>query len=595
MRHIKALSPQLANQIAAGEVIERPASIVKEGLENSLDAGAQWIHVQIEQAGLSRIVIRDDGNGIAKDDLGLALQRHATSKIYTVNELEAIGTLGFRGEALASMAAVSRLVLTSRQPDSDHAWSVKVNHQQEVTIAPASHEVGTSLEVADLFYNVPARRKFLKTPKTEFSHIEECVKRVALSHFNVAFALQHDGKTLFNVKPAISELAQEQRIASLIGKEFLQNSLHIDMETAGLRLWGWVGLPTYSRSRNDGQYFYVNGRMVKDKLIAHAVRQAYQDVLYGGRHPVFVLYLECDPALVDVNVHPTKHEVRFREGRLVHDFLFRSLHKALAKSQPQAVLDKPAQTSAPAFAYPPSVPKRDPMKVQEEMALYQAVAAPVPVPEVTGQDALPVAPQDNEPQPNVVPPLGYALAQLKGIYILAENAQGLVIVDMHAAHERITYERLKQNWQEQKWAQQQLLVPLSMTVSSLEAAHVESHLALFAQLGIDIELLSDTSLVIRQVPALFKQAEMEKLIRTVIDDLVAVGCSAKIEQRIDTLLSTMACHGAVRANRQLTVPEMNQLLRDMEATERSGQCNHGRPTWRQLDLAELDQLFLRGQ
>ena len=593
MRHIKALSPQLANQIAAGEVIERPASIVKEGLENSLDAGAQWIHVQIEQAGLSRIGIRDDGNGIAKDDLGLALQRHATSKIYTLNELEAIGTLGFRGEALASMAAVSRLVLTSRQQDSDHAWSVKVNHQQEVTIAPASHEIGTSLEVADLFYNVPARRKFLKTPKTEFSHIEECVKRVALSHFTVAFALQHDGKTLFNVKSATSELAQEQRIASLIGKEFLQNSLHIDMETAGLRLWGWVGLPTYSRSRNDGQYFYVNGRMVKDKLIGHAVRQAYQDVLYGGRHPVFVLYLECDPALVDVNVHPTKHEVRFREGRLVHDFLFRSLHKALAKSQPQAVLDKPAASPTATFAYPPPAPRREPIKVQEEMALYQAVAAPMI--EVTGQDTLSVAPQGDEPQSNIVPPLGYALAQLKGIYILAENTQGLVIVDMHAAHERITYERLKQSWHDQKWAQQQLLVPLSMTVSSLEAAHVEAHLTVFAQLGIEIELLSDTSLVIRQVPALFKQAEMEKLIRAVIDDLVTVGRSAKIEQRIDTLLSTMACHGAVRANRQLTVPEMNQLLRDMEATERSGQCNHGRPTWCQLGLTELDQLFLRGQ
>ena len=593
MRHIKALSPQLANQIAAGEVIERPASIVKEGLENSLDAGAQWIHVQIEQAGLSRIGIRDDGNGIAKDDLGLALQRHATSKIYTLNELEAIGTLGFRGEALASMAAVSRLVLTSRQQDSDHAWSVKVNHQQEVTIAPASHEIGTSLEVADLFYNVPARRKFLKTPKTEFSHIEECVKRVALSHFTVAFALQHDGKTLFNVKSATSELAQEQRIASLIGKEFLQNSLHIDMETAGLRLWGWVGLPTYSRSRNDGQYFYVNGRMVKDKLIGHAVRQAYQDVLYGGRHPVFVLYLECDPALVDVNVHPTKHEVRFREGRLVHDFLFRSLHKALAKSQPQAVLDNPASASASPFAYPPSAPKREPIKVQEEMALYQAVISPVP--NSTEQHVVSEVAIQNEPQSDIVPPLGYALAQLKGIYILAENTQGLVIVDMHAAHERITYERLKQSWHDQKWAQQQLLVPLSMTVSSLEAAHVEAHLTVFAQLGIEIELLSDTSLVIRQVPALFKQAEMEKLIRAVIDDLVTVGRSAKIEQRIDTLLSTMACHGAVRANRQLTVPEMNQLLRDMEATERSGQCNHGRPTWCQLGLTELDQLFLRGQ
>ena len=593
MRHIKSLSPQLANQIAAGEVIERPASIVKEGLENSLDAGAKWIHVQIEQAGLSRIVIRDDGSGIAKDDLGLALQRHATSKIYTLKELEAIHTLGFRGEALASMAAVSRLVLTSRQQDSEHAWSVKVNHQQEVTFMPASHEIGTSIEVADLFYNVPARRKFLKAPKTEFSHIEECVKRVALSHFEVAFALQHDGKTLFNVKPATSELAQEQRIATLIGKKFLQNSLHIDMETAGLQLWGWVGLPTYSRSRNDGQYFYVNGRMVKDKLIAHAVRQAYQDVLYGGRHPVFVLYLECDPALVDVNVHPTKHEVRFREGRLVHDFLFRSLHKALAKSQLQAVLDKPMASPTAAFAYSPPAPQREPMKVQEEMALYQAVAAPVP--EVTVQDALPVASQNNKPQPDVVPPLGYALAQLKGIYILAENAQGLVIVDMHAAHERITYERLKQSWQDQKWAQQQLLVPLSITVSALEAAHVEAHLAVFAQLGIEIELLSDTSFVVRKVPALFKQAEMEKLIRAVIDDLVTVGLSAKIEQRIDTLLSTMACHGSVRANRQLTVPEMNQLLRDMEATERSGQCNHGRPTWRQLTLAELDQLFLRGQ
>ncbi len=606
MRRIEHLPIQLANQIAAGEVVERPASIVKELLENSLDAKASQIDVAVSGAGRQLIRVDDDGVGIHQQDLEKALSRHATSKIYTLEELESVATLGFRGEALASMASVSRLKLISRQSESEHAWQIEVaGREVTTTMAPVARPVGTTVEVKDLFFNTPARRKFLKTDKTEFAHLEEVIKRLALSHFGVGFSLQRDGKSVYHVKAATHEIGQEQRIQALFGQEFLQNALRIDMESVGLRLWGWVGLPTFSRARADQQYFYVNGRMVKDKLVGHAVRQAYADILYGGRYPVFVLFLELDPLSVDVNVHPTKHEVRFREGRLVHDFLFRSLHQVLADSRPQQILSQSASVpgmsqnnSADHVAHyvkRTSATSAEPMQLQQEMSLYQALSQPSSVSELQQDSTVVEKSVDMVPSESaVIPPLGYALAQLKGIYILAENADGLILVDMHAAHERITYERLKQSWQQQKWTSQPLLVPITLDVTLKEAACLEEAQRILTPLGFDIALLGESALVVRALPSLLKTKVVDQLIRHLLADIMEVGQSAVAEEYINTLLSTMACHGSVRANRQLTREEMNQLLRDMESTERSGQCNHGRPTYCQLTLSQLDNLFLRG-
>lgn len=607
VRRIEQLPTRLANQIAAGEVVERPASIVKELLENSLDAGAANINIVIAGAGRKSIAVTDNGVGIHHDDLKKALSRHATSKIYTFDELEGVTTLGFRGEALASMASVSQLKLISRQQHSEHAWQVEASGRDMITkVTPAAHPVGTTVEVSELFFNTPARRKFLKTDKTEFAHLEEVVKRLALSHFDVGFTLQHDSKLVYQVKAASSEIAQEQRIQALFGKTFLQNALKIDIESVGLRLWGWVGLPTFSRPRADQQYFYVNGRMVKDKLIGHAVRQAYSDVLYGGRYPVFVLFLELDPLSVDVNVHPTKHEVRFREGRLVHDFLFRSLHHALAESQPQQTLASgnavdiaQSQQDGHVVQYTKSQPSKsaEPMQLQQEMSLYQALAEPKArsVPEQTVMESIQSTDLGLSDQDPITPPLGYALAQLKGIYILAENAEGLILVDMHAAHERIIYERLKQSWQQQKWASQPLLVPITLEINSKEAACLDEARQILLPLGFDIASLGESSLVIRAMPSLLKTKAVDQLIRYLLADIMEIGQSTVVEEHMNTLLSTMACHGSVRANRQLTREEMNQLLRDMESTERSGQCNHGRPTYCQLTMSQLDNLFLRGR
>ena len=613
MSRIRLLSSRLANQIAAGEVVERPASVVKELLENSLDAAASRVEVEVESGGSRLIRIRDDGTGIPSEDIALALARHATSKITSLEDLEEVGSLGFRGEALASIGSVSRLVLTSNnsQTGSEGCSAVCEGREMEVQIKPAAHPRGTTVEVRDLFFNTPARRKFLRTEKTEFGHLQEVIKRLALSRFDVAFNLRHNGKVVHSLRAATTIVDQGRRVASVCGPAFMEQAVVIESDASPYRLTGWVGLPTFSRSQADLQYFFVNGRIVRDKLVAHAIKQAYRDVLYHGRHPAFVLYLELDPALVDVNVHPTKHEVRFRDGRAVHSFLFSSLHRALADLRPgtetglsdgsahtavavdgmavdaatgevraQGALSWDVSQAGSAMSGGRAPVAVGPAKVTEQMQSYARLyGSASPTPEV----------------PAEIPPLGYALAQLKGIYILSENAFGLVLVDMHAAHERITYEGLKMSRDAEGVRSQPLLVPQSVAVSQREVSVAETHAALFRDLGMAVETSGEESLVIRSVPALLRDSDLEMLLRDVLADLVEYGSSERIEAHMDEILSTMACHGSVRANRRLTVPEMNALLRDMEETERSGQCNHGRPTWVQLGLEELDKLFLRGR
>lgn len=613
MTRIQLLSPRLANQIAAGEVVERPASVVKELLENALDAGAGRVEVDIEQGGAKLIRIRDDGGGIERDDLPLALSRHATSKIRDLEDLEAVASLGFRGEALASISSVSRLALTSRTAGTEEAWTVEVEgRDMAAQISPSAHPVGTTVEVRDLFFNTPARRKFLRTEKTEFGHIEECLRRQALAAFDVGFTLRHNQRGIQSLRPAPGQVDRERRIAALCGKPFIENAVAIDVEASGLRLWGWVALPTFSRSQADLQYFFVNRRVIRDRLVAHAVRQAYRDVLYNNRHPAFVLYLELDPANVDVNVHPTKHEVRFRDGRLVHDFIFRSLHRVLAEVRPsdqmrgavsQSLVREEAQgVHVPtAMAFRPQDTSPAAPAVREQMAFYQALhgneSRNEPAALQTSDSLADVAVQAPPPMPASEDdrPLGYAIAQLHGIYVLAQSAQGLIVVDMHAAHERITYERMKRALAEQGLKSQPLLVPLTLAVSQREADLSETHTGDLQTLGLQVERMGPETLVVRQIPALLRGADVESLVRDVLSDLAENGRSDRVEAVTHELLATMACHGAVRANRQLTIPEMNALLRDMEATERSGQCNHGRPTWTLVTLGELDKLFLRGR
>ena len=600
---IHVMSDHLVNQIAAGEVVERPASVVKELLENSLDADASRIEVDVEQGGIKSIRIRDNGHGIHKDDLKLSLSSHATSKISSLEDLERVKSLGFRGEALPSIASVSRLSLTTRWREQEEAWSISTSSIDEFDISPAAHAGGTTVEVRDLFYNVPARRKFLRTEKTEFGHLEDVVKRIALSHFGVDITLRHNNRAVRQLRRADDRLNQEKRIAGVCGPAFIENAVFIDYAIDSLRLWGWVARPTFSRSQADMQYFYVNGRMVRDKLVGHAVRQAYQDVLYHGRHPAYVLFLELDPSSVDVNAHPGKHEVRFRHSRSVHDFIFRAIHKSLADLRPDqtehrqdaAVFDTGTGSARPGSArasgYPggaaPSV-RQAPLSfaVAEQMSAYGKM-------NTAAMDTTAVLPDEVESAQ--VPPLGYARAQLHGIYVLAENAEGVVLVDMHAAHERITYERLKQSWQSNGIQSQPLLVPINVDVSEKEAAWVESSAELFAELGLEVDRTGLETVRIRQVPVVLARSDSEALLRDVLSDLIKHGTSTRIREAMNEVLSTMACHGSIRANRKLTIPEMNALLRDMEQTERSGQCNHGRPTWVQLSISELDKLFLRGR
>jgi len=613
MSAIKILSPQLANQIAAGEVVERPASVLKELVENSLDAGAKRIDIEIEQGGVKLIKIRDDGHGIPEHELALALSRHATSKIDNLEDLEAVGTLGFRGEALASIASVSRLALTSNSGDSSGWKAVSEGRDMEVELKPAAHPQGTSVEVRDLFFNTPARRKFLRTEGTEYNRIDDSIKKLALSRMDVAFSLRHNQRAQLTLRPASSQAEQEKRVADICGPAFMKDALYVDNDRTGIRLWGWMGLPTFSRSQADLQHFFVNGRAIRDKVVSHAVRQAYQDVLYHGRHPAFVLFLEIEPADVDVNVHPTKHEVRFRDSRSIHGFVYTTLHRALSQDRPQDHLqssesglntnqDAEQQAGQSTIQFPsgsPAANQSAPLGNQNYssgpqghgfQSRPQSFGVNTPMAAYQGLYATEMPTEEGD-----IPPMGFAIAQLKGIYILSENAQGLIIVDMHAAHERITYERMKTAFDDQGLVSQPLLVPESLAVSQREADMAEQSGEVFAQLGFVVERAANENIIVREIPAILRGSEVESLLRDVISDLIEHGTSERIRNHINEILSTMACHGSVRANRKLSVPEMNALLRDMEATERSGQCNHGRPTWSQLTLDELDKLFLRGR
>lgn len=615
MATIRLLPDQLISQIAAGEVVERPASALKELLENSLDAGSTDIQVSLLQGGIKQMRVTDNGAGVAKEDLMLALTRHATSKIASLEDLESVASLGFRGEALASIASISRTQLLSRQSGSKHAWRIASEGSDISAIEPAALDAGTVIEVSDLYFNTPARRKFLKTEATEFGHCEEMFTRIALSRPDVSLMLQHNGRALSRF--AVGE--PERRFAEVLGSEFVAESMPVDESAAGLRLWGMAAKPTFNRNSRDTQYVYVNGRFVRDKVIAHAIRQAYQDVLHHDRHPAFVLFLELDPSLVDVNVHPAKTEVRFRDSQAVHRFIFHSLHKALAipTGVSNAVTANQAQynpfSPQPTNVYPTNAPAANGgmlyptqqsqinLSAHEPSGFYQTMfgnitqqptsAAPLPA------DVLPantvMAESINEY------PLGFAVGQVHGVYVLAQNKEGLVVVDMHAAHERIMYEKLKLALDSQTVQMQPLLLPVSFNADKLEVATVHEALAgnqaTLQQLGFDIAILSPTTLAVRAVPTMLQDADAVTLARDVLRDLREYGASRVLTERRNELLGTMACHAAVRANRSLTIPEMNALLRDMEATERSGQCNHGRPTWFQVSMSDLDKMFMRGK
>ena len=584
---IQQLPDTLVNQIAAGEVVERPASVVKELVENALDAGATRVDIDLEEGGIRLIRIRDDGGGIPADELALAISRHATSKIASLDDLEEVATLGFRGEALPSIASVSRFALSSRTAAQEHGVRLEVDGGRIAPPQPQPHPAGTTVEVRDLFYNVPARRKFLRAERTELGHIEEWLRSLALARPNVELRISHNGRLTRHYKPVRDEGEHLRRVAEALGEEFTTQCLQVEHAGAGLRLRGWVGLPTAARSSADQQYFYVNGRAVRDRTVAHAVRQAYADVLFHGRHPAFVLFLECDPRQVDVNVHPAKHEVRFREQRLVHDFIYRTLHEALKTTRAGMAAGHDAASSPMAAWAAPSqsglgLPVREAMTAYA--ALYRAPAA-------SGAGGEPMAAANQ----SEAPPLGFALAQLHGIFVLAENDHGLVLVDMHAAHERITYERLKAARDGEGIRSQPLLVPLSLAVSEREADLAEQHADTLAGFGFELRRAGPQSLSVRSVPTLLADLDPRALVLGVLSDLREHGQTRRLEEARNELLSTLACHTSVRANRRLGLAEMNALLRDMEATERSGQCNHGRPTWVQLSKSELDRLFLRGR
>lgn len=603
-KRIQLLSTQLANQIAAGEVIERPSSVVKEILENSLDADSTHIEIDIEKGGMQQIQIRDNGHGIHKEDLIMALSRHATSKIQEVNDLERITSLGFRGEALASIGSVTRLHLTSRTQDETSGWQIqsegKIMHAEPI---PVAHPHGTTIDIRDLFFNTPARRKFLRSEQTEYSHLEEVIKRIALSRFSVGFTWRHNKKIIQQLRPALEDVGKKQRIAQICGNSFIENAIYLDIEAAGLRLWGWVTLPTFSRSQADLQYFYVNGRTVRDKVINHAVREAYKDVLYNGRHPAYVLFLEIDPEWVDVNAHPTKHEVRFRESRLVHDFLYRSLQKAIADIKPAVTTTTFATETSQTFAsnaptrvdvlYTPSQQNMS-LQIQEQTAVYEKLYSPA-THKTEYKPVIHVTPTVNKSFENSEYPLGFALAQLHGVYILAENNQGLIVVDIHAAHERITYEQLKAEFQSESIKTQTLLIPISIALNERDAEIAELNTQLFAKSGFGIERMGPETIIVRQIPMVLQNQNIEQIIIDVLADLNENAHSERIHDKINQLFSSIACHGAVRANRKMTTQEMNALLRAIETTPNSGQCNHGRPTWLQLTMPELDKLFLRGR
>ncbi len=585
---IRLLPPQLINQIAAGEVVERPASVVKELLENSLDAGALSINVELEHGGARLIRVRDDGGGIPKEELTLAVERHATSKIASLEDLERVVTLGFRGEALPSVGAVARLSLTSRIRGDEHGWRIEGDgHGRYSPPVPAPHPLGTTVEVRELFFNMPARRKFLRSEATEFSHVDLVLRRMALARMDVALHAHHNSRGLYALPAADEQHEREQRVGVLLGKEFAVQALHFSHAMSGLILRGWIARPAFSRSQPDLQYFYVNGRMVRDKLLAHAVKLAYHDVLFHGRHPAYVLYLELDPARVDVNAHPAKLEVRFRDGRLVHDYVFRTVEAVLKNTLPQSPAELAPPPASQAYSAVPQADMRTqrpmPLQVAEAMAAYAKLQP----------DTL--KPGEAPDTARGVPPLGFALAQLQGVYILAASADGLVLVDMHAAHERITYERMKASLESGRVVSQPLLVPMSVSVSRREAEHAQSAAAGLAEVGFIVERRGPETLVIREVPALLKDQDAAQLLRDLLADMIEHGGSRRLHAALEHVLATRACHTSVRAHRELTLAEMNALLREMERTPRADQCNHGRPTWKNLSMAELDKLFLRGR
>ena len=597
--YIEKLDQQLSNQIAAGEVVERPASVVKELVENSLDAGSSEITVELNKGGMESIRIRDNGCGIHPQDLTLALERHATSKIHTFSDLEHVASLGFRGEALASITAVSRLKIASAIENAESGFSVSAEggHIKEQQV-PIAHPQGTTIDVNELFYNTPARRKFLRTERTEFQHVEKILQRLALSRFSVGFTLKHNQKTIINTPRATTQIAQEKRLKEVLGAAFMDETIAIEFAAAGMRLWGWIALPAFTRSQADMQYFYVNGRFIRDKLLMHAARQAYHDVLFHGRHPAYVLYLECDPAVVDVNVHPTKHEVRFRDSRTIHEFVFRGIQNALQQIRPGSEETVATHTSQATSYVEPAKPQQQPYSsapiaqpikqagfgfvAREQMKAYQQL----------GETQACITEDVAVTQSHA---LGTPIAQLHDIYILSQTTEGLVIVDMHAAHERILYEQLKRQLQESTLISEQLLVPLSITLNNEEMQLWQQDSDLFLTVGLAIEQIGDTSIIVREIPAILKNKDIEQLIRDVLADLLVDNNSQRLQETVNHILATIACHAAVRAHHKLTIPEMSALLRDMETTENSGCCNHGRPTWTKLSMQQLDKLFLRGQ
>ena len=584
-RPIRELPDELISQIAAGEVVERPASVVRELVDNALDAGATQVVVRLIEGGVRLISVEDDGVGLLTADMPLALRRHATSKISNLHDLESVATMGFRGEALAAIAAVSELSLTSRTADQDHAMQLDARSGE---LRPAARSVGTTVEVKELFFSTPARRKFLKSTATELAHCLESLRRHALARPDVGFALWHDGKLVAQWRAHTHDNALNARLSDVLGEEFVQASVAVDHVHAGMRVLGRAGLPDAARSRADHQFSYVNGRYVRDRVLGHAARSAYEDVLHGQRQPVYALYLSIDPTRVDVNVHPTKIEVRFRDSREAHQAVQHALTQALSVSRAgQAMSTSSALASHTGSFKQSGLPWRAPTHghmVNDLAQLWQPTA-------LHTQSAS----AEFTPLPEGEWPLGKALAQLQGVYILAENAQGLVLVDMHAAHERIVYERLKYQLAQHQMQAQALLIPASFAATHEELATVETHAATLSELGLAIEALSAQSLVVRSVPASLAQGDAVALARNVLAELAQHDAHNVLQRARDDVLAAMACHGAVRANRQLTLQEMNALLRQMEITERADQCNHGRPTWRQLGMRDLDSLFLRGR
>ena len=586
---IQQLPNHLINQIAAGEVVERPASVVKELLENSLDAGASDIQIDIAAGGQKLIRIRDDGAGIAKEELALALSRHATSKISCLEDLEAVASLGFRGEALPSIASVARMSMTSRTAGQESAWQVEADNGELSKPRPAAHATGTTVEVHDLFYNTPARRKFLRTERTEYGHIEKWIRRLALSRPDIGFALTHNRRPVFALHAAVGEEERQQRIAKICGETFAEHAVYVERDAEGIALSGWVGLPTFNRSQADLQYWFVNGRSITDRTLSHAARHAYRDVLFHGRFPAYVLHITMDPATVDANAHPAKHEVRFRDGRRIHGLVSQTLENVLRETRPGGHGVTPMPAGAPSRSEQGSMLFRDRTRhggsaVRDTLAAYDTFAG--------GTAALVArAPE----QDGDVPPMGFAIAQLAGVYVLAENNDGLIIVDMHAAHERIVYEKLKRGYEDKSVVRQPLLVPVSVSVSEGEANLVESSRDTLEAIGLIVERSGPTTLFVRELPSLLRDADAETLLRDVLSDLSEAGQSQRVEDTCHDYLATMACHNSVRANRTLTIEEMNALLREMETTERADQCNHGRPTWTAITMAELDRLFLRGR